>query len=129
MTMGRPTKYDVKYCEMLYEHMAQGFSLESFAGVIGVSRSTLYEWVENNPDFSDIVQRAKPAQLRANELLMHNIARGKVKNASAQAATFLMKNYHRWADRIEAKVEDLTTKDAAELRKEAAALLGVKLED
>jgi transcriptional regulator with XRE-family HTH domain len=128
MSGGRPTKYDPKYCEMLFSHMSEGYSLESFAGLIGVSRSTLYEWIENNAEFSDIAARSKAAQLRANEQLMRDLAKGKIRNGNTAAATFLMKNYHRWADRIEAKIEDMTAKNIDELKREAAELLA-KLED
>ncbi len=50
--MSRPTKYDEKYCEMLIEHMAEGYSFESFGGIIEVDETTLYEWVKNHEKFS-----------------------------------------------------------------------------
>jgi hypothetical protein len=50
---GRPTDYKPEYCDMLIDHMGQGYSFESFAGLVDVARSTIYEWVENQPDFSD----------------------------------------------------------------------------
>jgi DNA-binding XRE family transcriptional regulator len=34
-------------------HMAQGFSFESFAGLVGVSKQTIYDWQEANPQFLD----------------------------------------------------------------------------
>jgi len=51
--MSRPSKYDEKYCEMLIEHMAEGYSFESFGGIIEVNEDTLYEWVKVHPKFSD----------------------------------------------------------------------------
>lgn len=51
--MSRPTKYDEKYCEMLIEHMAEGYSFESFGGIIEVNEDTLYEWVKVHSKFSD----------------------------------------------------------------------------
>ncbi len=51
--VGRPSKYDPKFCEMLIEHMTQGLSYEAFAGFIGVSKQTLYTWEQNNPEFLD----------------------------------------------------------------------------
>lgn len=50
---GRPTSYKPEYCDMLVTHMEQGLSFESFAGFLKVARSTIYEWLDNNPDFSD----------------------------------------------------------------------------
>ena len=42
---GRPTKYDPIYCDMVEEEMAKGFSLTAFAGIIGVARSIINEWM------------------------------------------------------------------------------------
>lgn len=53
MSFGRPTLYDAKYCQMLIDHMATGLSYEAFAGLIGVSKQTLYDWEKVNPDFLD----------------------------------------------------------------------------
>lgn len=58
MPAGRPTTYDEKYCEMLVEHMAKGFSFESFASVTDTCKDTLYEWVKVHEEFSDAKKRA-----------------------------------------------------------------------
>lgn len=50
---GRPTLYEEKYCQMLMDHMGAGMSFESFAGVIGVSRQTIYDWRKAQTDFLD----------------------------------------------------------------------------
>ena len=55
---GRPTLYKQEYCEMLKEHMGKGFSFESFAGLIGTDRSTIYEWLTSQKDFSDAKKQA-----------------------------------------------------------------------
>ena len=49
--VGRPSKYDVKYCQQLIDHMAQGFSFESFGAVINVDESTLFNWIQDYPEF------------------------------------------------------------------------------
>jgi len=36
---------------MLIEHMEKGLSFEAFAGLVGVTKKTLYSWFEQNPDF------------------------------------------------------------------------------
>lgn len=58
---GRPTKYDPAFCEVLLDHMAGGFSFESFAGVIGVSKQTLYNWLDTKEygDFVDAKSRGE----------------------------------------------------------------------
>lgn len=57
--VGRPTKYDPKYCDMIVEHMSEGASATSFAAEIDVSRSTITEWADTYPEFSAAVTRAK----------------------------------------------------------------------
>ena len=49
-TAGQPTKYKPEYCQMLIEHMAEGLSFKAFAGVIRVSRQTLYNWANKEHD-------------------------------------------------------------------------------
>ena len=53
MAGGRPTDYEGEYCEMLIEHMGKGFSFESFAGLLGVCRATVYNWLDLFPEFLD----------------------------------------------------------------------------
>lgn len=53
MAGGRPTDYDEKYCEQVIDFMAGGFSFEAFAGKIGVSKQTLYDWAAKYPQFLD----------------------------------------------------------------------------
>ena len=49
--MGRTTKYKKEYCEQLIEHLGEGLSIESFAGVVGVCKQTIYDWFEAQEDF------------------------------------------------------------------------------
>ena len=53
MAGGRPTYYEQRFCELLIDHMEKGFSYESFAGLVGVSKQTIYDWEKANPDFLD----------------------------------------------------------------------------
>lgn len=48
---GQPTKYRKEYCKKLIEWMSQGFSFESFAGTVDVSRQTVHDWVKANEEF------------------------------------------------------------------------------
>lgn len=56
MPVGRPTGYDPDYCEQAREFIAQGFSLTAFAGHLGVSRQTVYNWADQYPEFLDAVK-------------------------------------------------------------------------
>ena len=51
--MGAPTKYKPAYCKALATHFEDGYSYESFAGVVGVSKQTIYDWEKAYPDFLD----------------------------------------------------------------------------
>lgn len=101
MPAGRPTKYDPKYCDMLVDHCKKGLSFEAFAGLIGISRSTLYRWIEENPEFSDTKERADSAVLYAMETLGMAGTAGKVKNFNVVGWIFQMKNKCKWTDRKE----------------------------
>lgn len=48
---GQPTKYSKDYCALLVEYMSRGLSLEAFVARIGISRETLYNWLEKHPEF------------------------------------------------------------------------------
>jgi hypothetical protein len=61
---GRPTKYEPRFCEMVVEDMAKGYSLTAFAGSIGVCKDTIHAWTKEHPEFSDAVARAKAVRLR-----------------------------------------------------------------
>jgi hypothetical protein len=51
--MSRPTDYKEEYCQMLIDHMAEGYSFKSFGGIISVVEDTLHEWVKVHPKFSE----------------------------------------------------------------------------
>lgn len=81
---GRPTKYDPAYCALVVEDMGKGYSLGAFAGLIGVARSTINEWIDNYPEFSEAVSRGKAVRLRDWEQAAMNIRSG---NGGAGAST------------------------------------------
>lgn len=73
---GAPSKYDWRYDARLTEHMARGFSFESFGAEVGCHRDTLYEWVKRHPTFSDA---KKLGEARREHFLIrmgHGIALG-----------------------------------------------------
>jgi hypothetical protein len=54
------TSYDETYPAMLIKHLAQGYSFESFAGVIGVARRTIYNWVTpDDPAYQEAFKEAR----------------------------------------------------------------------
>lgn len=96
---GRPTDYKPEYCQMLIDHMAEGFSFESFAAVVKVNRDTLYNWVAIHPDFSD----AKKSGFDESRLTWEKIGRDIAKKGEGNATAFIfnMKNRFRedWNDK------------------------------
>ena len=58
MAGGRPTIYKQEFCDLLIDHMEKGYSYESFAGLLGVSKQTIYDWEKANPEFLDAKKRA-----------------------------------------------------------------------
>lgn len=48
-----PTKYEQRFDDMLIDHMAKGFSYESFAGLVNVAIDTLYNWERLSASFLD----------------------------------------------------------------------------
>ena len=49
--VGRPTEYKEEFCQMLIDHMSEGYSFESFGGIVGVSERVLYDWEKKFPEF------------------------------------------------------------------------------
>ncbi len=98
---GRPTKYEPRFCAMLIKDMAAGFSATAFAGEIGVSRSTLNEWAEHHPEFSEALKVGKAKRLRFWEQTGINVAaKGTGGPGAASVITFGLKNMggDEWTD-------------------------------
>lgn len=52
--MARPRHpFSQELCWRLVEHMSGGLSFESFGAVAGCSRSTLYQWLDEFPEFKE----------------------------------------------------------------------------
>lgn len=108
--MGRPTKYNPKYCKELLDYfdvepytineLGQRVAndLPTFAGFawkIGVHRFTLNIWLEKYPDFFDSYKLAKEKQ-------EHMLATNGLQNLYAQTfAIFAAKNITSWRDKKE----------------------------
>lgn len=52
MSGGRPTDYRPEYCQVIIEEMGgKGKSIAQFARDLQVSRKTIYNWADANPEF------------------------------------------------------------------------------
>jgi hypothetical protein len=100
MPVGRPTKYQKKYCDQVYKFLAEGASVTEFAVHIGVTRSTIYEWADKNPEFSDALARAQEAsQAHWEKELRTNLMMNKECNAPLVKLYFA--NRFNWHDKVE----------------------------
>jgi transposase len=110
MLMGRPTKYKPEYCQMLINHMSEGYSFESFGAIISVDRTTLYHWETLFKEFSHCKGIARNKQLLHDEILLKELTKGEHgKSASAAAHIYKMKCSHQgW---IEKQVIEQTNKN------------------
>lgn len=101
MQRGRPTKYDPMYCDMVEDEMKRGLSLTAFAGLIGVARSTINEWMAQNPEFSEAVGRAKAKRLLFWERQGLSVAESGGPGGQATMIIFGLKNMggDEWKDK------------------------------
>lgn len=103
MTTGRPTKYQETYCRLVIEEMTEGKSLTAFAAEIGVARSTINEWMEHFPEFSEAVKVAKAKCAAWWEARGRSLATVGGAPGQATAVIFGLKNMAAddWRDRQE----------------------------
>lgn len=101
--VGRPSKYDPKYCEMLVEHMAEGFSFEAFAGKLRVSRATVFNWRDQNPEFLDAYKVGLLAGRYRLEQIGLEALRKDPRDFNTGLWVFFMKARYQWTDKPEMK--------------------------
>jgi hypothetical protein len=102
--MARPSKYDPKYCELLYEHLAEGHSFRSFGGRIRVCEDTLYEWAKVHEEFSEAKKEGRLAGLFQYEKDVMSMYKGEFDGGNATALVWYGKNMHKWTDKQEIEV-------------------------
>ena len=99
--VGRPSKYDPKYCDIAVEFLRDGYSVTALAGKIGVARSTVFKWAEENEQFSDALKTGQALAALFWEDRLRDVAMTGEGNATA--AIFGVKNRSReeWRDKHE----------------------------
>lgn len=102
MPGGRPTKYKPEYCEQLIKHMGEGFSFESFAAVVEITESTLYEWKLKNKEFSEAHKKGYGAnRMFWEKISLDYLVSDKDTKFNSTVWIFNMKNRFGWKDRHE----------------------------
>jgi hypothetical protein len=95
--IGRPTKYDPKYIDLVISLMELGWSKTRVAAYFRVHKDTLYEWIKQHPDFSDAV--------RVGETLSEawweeqGVAALTSKEYNTNMFKWLTSNIHGWTDK------------------------------
>ena len=104
---GRPSKYSEAYRGEVISAGEEGLSLTAFAGIIGVARSTINEWINKHPDFSEAVKihAAKRTLFLERGLLSSD------QGPKVTARIFALKNAapEEWKDKIETEQSGTVT--------------------
>lgn len=100
-TIGRPSVWSDAYCDEVISYMASGYSITAFAGMIGVSRETIYAWKREKPLFSDALTKAHAKRMLWWEERLKGLASDGTGNAAA--IIFALKNLspEDWRDKHE----------------------------
>ncbi len=103
MPAGRPSKYKPEYCQSLIEHMSEGLSFESYAGLCDCSIDTLYEWAKVQSEFSEAKRIGASKSMLFWERLGLDGARGihDKFNASTWIYTMKCRFPRHWSDKQE----------------------------
>ena len=56
----RRSQYHEAVVDALIEALASGLTITASCGLVGISRSTFYKWIENYPEFKQAVDGARP---------------------------------------------------------------------
>lgn len=87
--------YKKEYCEIAIKVMSGGESLVAVAAEIGVARKTIYNWMDSHPEFNYAINVGKAKSQRLHERTGEDGINGEIKNFSAPAWIFTMKNRFR----------------------------------
>ena len=116
--VGRPSKYEDWIADALLDYFNKGVgdfpTLAGFAGKLGVSRDTLYEWATGKHEDGTLKHSEfSYAYKRAKELQEQNLVTGALNGVyNATFAIFTAKNVLGWRDKVE---QEVTGKDGAPL--------------
>lgn len=113
---GRPTDYDPAYCDEAETFLADGYSVAALAGHLRVAKSTVYEWIDRHPEFSDAVKRGQAGAVYWWEKANRNLAMTGEGNATA--CVFGLKNRasDEWRDKVETEHSGNVSIEAIEWR-------------
>jgi|WetSurMetagenome_2_1015567.scaffolds.fasta_scaffold14354_3 hypothetical protein len=94
--VGRPTKYQRKFCRKVISLMAKGYSKWAVASDFGVDRNTLYQWCKYHPDFREAVAIGVAKSCLYWEVIGMEAVFGRIKNFNVQAWAYIMYTRFGW---------------------------------
>lgn len=93
--MGTPNKYKKELCDKAYEVLANGESLASVCAELNITRTTLYEWRDTQPDFKDAIERGLQKAQHVWEKIGEHGIKGHYEKFGGAPWIFVMKNRFR----------------------------------
>jgi hypothetical protein len=94
-SVGRPSAYRPKYCELIIGAMAKGLSAEAGAAAIGISARSLFYWQREHAEFLQAIQEGRQKALLFWEQLAIGLATGQP--GHAQIVSLALRNRSRAA--------------------------------
>lgn len=93
--MGTPNKYTKEMCDLAEKVLSDGESLAAVCAELNITRTTLYDWRDNNPEFSEAIDRGLVKCQRYWEKIGKRGITGKYEKFSGAPWIFTMKNRFR----------------------------------
>lgn len=93
------SKYTPEMCAKAIDLMADGFSVLAVAGVLGVGRRTVYDWIERHEEFAEAVELGQAKRCHFWEKKLKDAASG----PEVTSCIFTLKNAapEEWRDRVD----------------------------
>lgn len=105
MKQGRPSVFKSQYCREIELWMSEGYSILSFAGKIGVSEKTIYNWARYYEDFLQSIKVGKAKSALFWEKTGRRGMMGEIPHFNATVWIFQMKNRLGWSDKLTVDTE------------------------
>ena len=98
--IGRPSKYDPKFCDILIDVMKDGGHVAMICCTLGIVKETFYNWIKDHEEFKKAYEIAKMYNEAYYEELGRRLATGSApKGANATAYAIIMNNKFGWSKR------------------------------
>lgn len=108
--VGRPSKYDPSFCDLILDLGAEGKSKAQIAAALGVNRDTLNEWCKQHADFSVAIKGAADLALAWWE----NAGQTNMTRQGFNATAFIFQMKNRFRDDYR-DASEVTGKDGKDL--------------